>query len=55
MTVAVQSSLLRLAEMDMEVKLGYVFCMEFMQMQQHDARHTLYFIYKSFYSRVDLW
>lgn len=55
MTVAVQSSLLWQAEMDMEVTLCYVFCMRFMQIQQHDTRHTLYFMYKSFYSRVCLW
>lgn len=54
MTVVVQSSLLRLAEMDTEVKLCYVFCMGFMQIQQRDASHTWYFRYKSFYSRVGL-
>lgn len=55
MTVVAQSSLLWLAEMDIEVKLCYVFCMDFMQIQQRDARHTLHFIYKSFYSWVSLW
>lgn len=55
MTVAVQSSLLLQAEMDMEVTLCYVICMGFMQIQQHDTRHTLYFMYKSFYGRVGLW